>query len=249
MGAVIAESLAAPLDYFLPARILEVIQKHFPFPSAFVLLQDPHTSEHIPFAGTPFGPKEHADYNGSFPLGSVYQLNFHGLSNPEKSLSFLAASIGSRVNASRPIPFSHSLPKALPLIGIAKSIAARHRDSLTRFATLCVLDTLSYTHRLSSTFPLMNRECLQADVIRAMSYFFEAAGGLYLSESGEVISLSCASMPTDTELLQLQLVKFLRRFISASVDPNILILHSRLFEASESKSMEDFLLNASGDAP
>jgi hypothetical protein len=242
MGAAIAESLSAPCDVFLPVRVLDILSRHFHFSSASVFLRDPQTNQRILFAGIPSPVPGDAGPENFFSLGTAYTLAVPASEAAEKTFSLLDSSLGSKMDSSRPSPFSHSGPQTLPAAAIAQNAARRHRDSQSKYATLCFLDIGPYLSRLHSAFPRMNKSCLEKDILRVLASFFEPAGGFYRSEEGHAVALACSSAPMDTELLQIQLCKALQRFVTFAVPPEIVFRDSRSFDSPHVKPMEDFLM-------
>jgi hypothetical protein len=242
MGALVAEGLSAPVDYFLPARVLDLILNRLSFSNAQVLFHDPLAGKDVVFAGGKDKPSDTSETGITASFGTTYSVQAYGASASEKALFFMGTSLGACMDASRNAVLSRPYPPLLPLDTIAKNVSSRYDDSQARFATICVLDTESYLCPLYTSFPLVDPSCLRNDLLRILSFLFEAAGGLYASEEGSVIGLACASSPTDTELLQLQLGKSLRRIISPSASPSLPFLRSQLFESPTLESIKVFLL-------
>ncbi len=156
-------------------------------------------------------------------------------------LSLLGASLATRMDASRPSCFSRSLPAERRLSELSEVVAARSLDSQATFATLCLLDPVPFLDQALSAFPAMDPECLREDLVRCLAAFFEASGGVFLCDSGEWIALCCGSRPADTELLQSQVGKYLRRFVTAEADAPVAIRRSRTFDSPRAGEMEEFL--------
>lgn len=249
MGAVLSESLSAPLDYFLPVRVLDSVQRHFSFPYAAILFKDPQSGEETEFAAEPKLPPADAQERSSYPLGSAYRLELLGISGAEKTLSFLGASLGSRMDASRALPFAHTVSNTLSPSAIAQAAADRFRDSQSLVATLCELDANALMRGLAADYPSIAATCLRTDVLRLLSSYFEAAGRLYLSDSDCLIGLCCASAPSDRELLERQLGKYLRKFLPSPTALSIRILRSRSFMTPDAASMENFVRGKEGASP
>lgn len=226
------------MDYFFPARILDMVLRRFPFSCARVLFHDPHTDKDVIFAQGNTGSSTGEEV--SVPFGSMHRMTAIGPAGLDKTLSFLGSSLGARMDASRSEVLLRPSPAAMPLQAIAESASSHYGDSQAPFATLCLLDTNSYVRSLCASFPLVNPECLRVDLLKLLAFLFEAAGCLYVSEDGAAIGLVCAQSPTDTELLQLQLGKSLRRFISSASASSLTVLRSRLFESPSREGMLRF---------
>lgn len=244
MGDILAECLAAPAEYFLPVRILRILRDRARFPGLRITLEpspasDAPDSGRRVFASTPDAPDDSTQ--SSCRLGSHYRLDVLGVSGEDRTLSLLGASLASRLASSRPSCLSRELPPERSPADLARTLSARFADSQTAYATLCVLDPRPFLHAAAEAFPEINPECLEEDLARCLSAYFEASGGLFLCDTGALIALCCGSRPVDTELLQSQAAKYIRRFLSAAVDSPIRIQRSRTFEVLRPEDMESFL--------
>lgn len=234
------------MDYFLPARLIALLRDRAGLPNLRILLEGPSGTEPRVFASILDFPDE--SDRSSCRLGP-YRLEVPGLSGADRLLSLLGASLSARMAASRPPCMSRGLPPERTPPNLAEAAAVRFEDSQAGFATLCVLDLGPFLDSAQSAFPSIQAECLQEDLTRCLSAFFEAAGGLFLCDSGELAALICGSRPADTGLLQSQLSKYIRKFISPAVDAPVRILRSRVFEAPRAGDMEAFLADCSAGAP
>ncbi len=174
-----------------------------------------------------------------------YRLEVPGLSGADRLLSLLGASLGARMTASRPPCMHRDLPRERTPAELAEAVSIRFEDSQAGFASLCVLDLRPFQDSALAAFPSVQAECLQEDLARCLTAFFEAAGGLFLCDSGELVALICGSRPADTGLLQSQLSKYIRKFVSPAVDATVRILRSRVFETPRPEDMETFLADCS----
>lgn len=181
-------------------------------------------------------------------LGQHYRLEVLGVSGAGRMLSFLGASLGARMNVSRPPCFSHDLPAERPPSDLAAAASTRYFDSQAACATLCVLDTRPFLENAVTAFPPLNPECIEEDLARCLSAFFEASGGLFLCDSGELVALCCGSRPADSDLLRSQMGKYLKKFVGTSMDAPVRIRRSRTFESPNAAEMESFLADCS-DGP
>lgn len=163
-------------------------------------------------------------------------------------LSLLAASLAAPLKASRPPCLRHDLPPERPPSELAAAASARFADSQAACATLCVLDPSPFLESAAEAFPQVNPECMAEDLARCLAAYFESSGGLFLSDSGDLVSLSCGSRPVDTGLLQSQLGKYVRKFISSAVGSSVGIRRSKTFESPKPEKMESFLAECS-DGP
>jgi len=156
-------------------------------------------------------------------------------------LSLLGASLGARMNASRPPCAFHDLPPEQPPSALSAAVSSRYFDSQAICATLCVLDPRPFLQTLASEFPAVHPESLEEDLARCLAAFFEASGGLFLCDTGELVALCCGSRPADSELLQSQLGKYVRRFFGFSMVTPVRVRRSRTFESPNAAEMESFL--------
>ncbi len=227
----------------MPVRVLDLVKQHLDVDTACIFLEDPELRDLSLFAGSSDasseGPKA---ANDAFPVGSSYRFLIQGPSVSGKTLSVLQSSLGARFDSSRPLALSRSCPVPSSLQDIARAASHRFLDSQATFATLSCLEVETYLRRLILDFPLIRPECLQKDILRLLASFFDPAGGLFLSDHGLIIGLSCSSTPTDTELLQIQINKSFLRFFTASVESGIVLRKSLLLDTPKAKPMEDFLL-------
>lgn len=227
---------------------MAILRDRLGFSDLRVTLQDPPGTESRLFASTSVDGDD--SVRSGCPLGLRYRLEILGISGADRMLSLLGASLAVRMDASRPSCFSRSLPAERGSSELAEAAATRFLDSQANFATLCFLDPEPFLDRALSAFPSVDPECLREDVIRCLAAFFEASGGIFLCDSGQLLSLSCGSRPADTELLQAQVGKYLRRFVSAEVRASVAIHSSRTFESPRAGEMKEFLAGcAAGSAP
>ena len=159
----------------------------------------------------------------------------------DRMLSFLGASLAARLSSSRPPCLLHELPTERSPIDLASAISTRFADSQTACATLCVLDPKPILDSAAATFPSIDSECFAEDLARCLSTYFEALGGLFLCDSGELVCLCCGSRPVDTGLLKNQVGKYIRKFISSILDCDIDIPRSKTFESPRVEEIEAFL--------
>lgn len=163
-------------------------------------------------------------------------------------LSLLGASLAAPLKASRPPCLRHDLPTERDPAELAAAVSARFADSQAACATLCVLDPRPFLNSATETFPEVDPECLAEDLARCLAAYFESSGGLFLCDSGELVALCCGSRPVDAGLLQSQLGKYVRKFISPAVDSPVRVVRSRTFESPLTGEMESFLAECS-DGP
>ena len=175
-------------------------------------------------------------------LGLHYRLEIPGLSGADRTLSFLGASLGAHMDASRPAFLSRPLPARRSTAELAAAAAGRFADSQANYATLCALDPETYLNRAHAAFETVDPVCLRTDLFACLAGFFETQGGLFLPDSGNPFALCCSSRPTDTELLRRQLAKYLHRFFSPAIDASVELRRSRIFETARAEMMEEFLL-------
>jgi hypothetical protein len=249
---MLSECLEAPADYFLPARVLRILRDRAGFGDLRITLE----------GGSGGGPRVFAsilesdddtsageDISGSSCLlGPYYRLEIIGIAGAERMLSLLGASLAAPLKASRPPCLRHDLPQERPPSELAAAASARFADSQAACATLCVLDTGPFLESAGVSFPQVDPECLAEDLVRCLAAYFESSGGLFLCDTGELAALCCGARPVDTGLLQSQLVKYVRKFISPALDAPVRVCRTRTFESPLTGEMESFLAERS-DGP
>ncbi len=256
MGIILSECLEAPADYFLPARVLRILRDRGGFPDLRITLEEGSEAGSRVFASILDSGERSAgersagedSAGSSCLLGPHYRLEVLGVAGAERMLSLLGASLAAPLKASRPPCLRHDLPPERPPSELAAAASSRFADSQAASATLCVLDPRPFLDSAAESFPQLNPECLAEDLARCLAAYFESSGGLFLCDSGELAALCCGSRPVDTGLLQSQLGKYVRKFISPAVEVPIRVRRSRTFESPMTGEMESFLAECS-DGP
>jgi hypothetical protein len=166
-------------------------------------------------------PFPHPGKNGdSAAFGSLFRVRAPERTASSAALAVSGRALGPRLDAARTALLSRPLTETSSPSGAARIASKRFLHSQTPFATLCRIDPDPFLKTIESAFPLLNPDCLRDDVVRFLASFFEAAGGLYRLPGGAIFALVCASAPADVEVLQLQMRKFLRRFVYAAEGPS-----------------------------